>query len=279
MSTGTNPVPSEPSDKIVIETIAMTSSPTSVVLAQTSPTTASVSVFGPLPVCTYDYSMILTTNGKDGPRQTSKTRPTQVNGLAVGNSYSVTVSIETKGQAGSPITSNIVKFASSFEAPPQTDNSVEVSAAVSGQDGNNQVYDPSLENKNSPEFIAISNNLCNSMATFISNAPGNLWVSNCSVSKLTPGSVMALTNMVVSQLQKANSSATKAFDPQITISSGMARTSPSQVALLLDSTSLKANTSEVIRPSTVAPSGTSSTTSTNTAAVLCMQLFIAIAQF
>ncbi|KAL3306911.1 hypothetical protein Ciccas_014593 [Cichlidogyrus casuarinus] len=125
---------------------------------------------------------------------------------------------------------------------------VNATAAVAAQDGNNQVYNPSLGDPNSPEFIAITKNLCSSMATFISNAPGNYWVSKCSVSSLTAGSVMALTNMVVSQLQNSNNSATKAFDPSGTIASGMARTPPSQVAFLLDSSSLKA-TSEVITAS------------------------------
>ncbi|KAL3313953.1 hypothetical protein Ciccas_007440 [Cichlidogyrus casuarinus] len=136
---------------------------------------------------------------------------------------------------------------------------VNATAAVAAQDGNNRVYNPSLGDPNSPEFIAITKNLCSSMATFISNAPGNYWVSKCSVSSLTPGSVMALTIP---------------FDPSGTIASGMARTPPSQVALLLDSDSLKATTA-VIQQTIVAPTGASSTI-TKTAAVLYMQIFIAI---
>ncbi|KAL3314369.1 hypothetical protein Ciccas_007011 [Cichlidogyrus casuarinus] len=96
----------------------------------------------------------------------------------------------------------------------------------------------------------------------------------CSILSLSPGSVMALTNMVVSQLQNSNNSATKAFDPEANLKSGMARTPPSQVALLLDSESLKAK-AEVIIETTVAPTGPS-TTIANSAAVLHMQIFITI---
>ncbi|KAL3308009.1 hypothetical protein Ciccas_013466, partial [Cichlidogyrus casuarinus] len=107
------------------------------------------------------------------------------------------------------------------------------------------------------------------MTTFISNAPGNYWVSKCSVLSLSPGSVMALTNLVVSQLQNPNSSVSKTFDPEANLKTGMARTPPGQVALLLDSSSLKA-TAEVIQQTTVAPSSTIA----NSAAVLNMQISI-----
>ncbi|KAL3309078.1 hypothetical protein Ciccas_012380, partial [Cichlidogyrus casuarinus] len=45
---------------------------------------------------------------------------------------------------------------------------VYVTAAVAGQDGHNLVYNPSFGDPNSPKFIAITNNLCSPMATFIS---------------------------------------------------------------------------------------------------------------
>ncbi|KAL3308433.1 hypothetical protein Ciccas_013037, partial [Cichlidogyrus casuarinus] len=169
----------------------------------------------------------------------------------------------TNGQAGDPVTSNVLTLTSSYVPPPQIDNNVNATAAVAGQDGNNQVYNPSLADPNSPEFIAITNNLCSSMATFISNAPGNYWVSKCSILSLSPGSVMALTNMVVSQLQNSTSSVSKAFDPSGTIASGMARTPPSQVALLLDSESLKA-TFEIKNETTTTAASASTASSTIT---------------
>ncbi|KAL3310297.1 hypothetical protein Ciccas_011141 [Cichlidogyrus casuarinus] len=162
-------------------------------------------------------------------------------GLEVGNTYSVTIVIITNDLAGTLSTSNEITIASSFTPPPKTQFKVQIKAAVARPDGNDQVYTPNLANNSSPEFLAIANNLCSSLTIFITNAPGSYIVESCNVASLSPGSVIALVNMVLAQFRAIN---TREFDPSSTLSSGMANTPRSQVPLLLDSLNA---TSQVIQ--------------------------------
>ncbi|KAL3309769.1 fibronectin 1 [Cichlidogyrus casuarinus] len=66
LSKDTNPIPSQPSNIIIINTRVMTTSLRRVVLTQTSSTTASLLLFGKLPICPSTYLMTLTTNGIAG---------------------------------------------------------------------------------------------------------------------------------------------------------------------------------------------------------------------
>ncbi|KAL3311296.1 fibronectin 1 [Cichlidogyrus casuarinus] len=260
LSQAEKPIPSQPSNIITINTLVTTTSLSSVVLTQTSPTTASLSLFGPLPICPSTYLMTQTTNGIAGRATSSIDRrkytrlyhyflvAEALTGLEVGNSYSITIIIISNNLAGTLTTSNEITMTSSFTPQPRVEFEVQLSAAVAGADGNNQVYTPTLANVTSPEFMAISNYLCRALKIFLTNAPGSFSAENCSVSTLNPGSVIALTRLVVVELPDSGTKTIRSFDPTSTIANGMANTPRSQVALLLDKSSLNA-TSQVIRES------------------------------